>query len=291
MAMNESEYKRSLKFPPSEEILDLLFYRPVAFVVVKAVARLPVTPNQVTLASLAAGLAAAAEFASGSRSGLIEGALLYALANVLDCADGQLARLQKSGTLLGRVVDGAADYLSGVAIFLGLGIGLASSGAAAWWLIAIAGVSSALQAMFFDRHQSEFISFAAGEPDFAAREITRFQTELRRIRLDGKEFFRPVLLQLYIRYLAVQQRFRGKEGVQRRSSGGEGLNRTLMIRLWSVLGPTTNRTLLIVCALAGRIDIYLWSIAVGGNAWLLAISALQALGASANPPASARGTP
>ena len=273
--MKESDYKRSLKFPPSEEILDLLFYRPVAFVVVKAIARFPITPNQITLASLAAGLAAAVEFASGSRPGLIWGALLYALANVLDCADGQLARLQKSGTLLGRVVDGAADYLSGIAIFIGLGIGLASSGAAAWLLIAISGVSSGLQAMFFDRYQSEFISSAAGEPDFADREITRFQIELGRMRHAGRDLVRPLLLQLYIGYLEAQQRFRGRDRVDRKTSGGQSPDRALMIRLWSVLGPTTNRSLLIVCAFAGRIDIYLWAIAIGGNAWLLAIATLQ----------------
>jgi phosphatidylglycerophosphate synthase len=268
--MNESEYKRSLKFPPSEEILDLLFYRPVAFVLVKAIAPTPVTPNQLTMASLAAGLATAAAFASGTRAGLIWGAFLYALANVLDCADGQLARLQKSGTLLGRVVDGAADYLSGIAVFIGLGIGFVSPGGVSWWLVALAAISSGVQAMLFDRYQSEFISASAGEPDFAEREIARFRMELERMRLEGRDRVKAFLLQFYIAYLVTQLRFRGTD------YAGQVANRTVMIRLWSVLGPTTNRTLLIVCAFAGRIDLYLWSVAAGGNVWLLATSLLQA---------------
>jgi hypothetical protein len=48
-----------------------------------------------------------------------------------------------------------------------------------------------------------------------------------------------------------------------------------MIRLWSFLGPTTNRTLLIVCALIGRIDLYLWIIVVAGNLWLAVCSIVQ----------------
>jgi CDP-alcohol phosphatidyltransferase-like enzyme len=275
MSMSENDYKRSLKFPPSEEFLDLLFYRPVAFVLVKGIARLPVTPNQITMASLAAGLAAAAAFSSGSRAGLASGALLYAIANVLDCADGQLARLQQSGTLLGRVVDGAADYLSGIAVFIGLGIGLGSSGAPSWWLVAFAGISSGVQAMFFDRYQSEFIASAAGEPDFAEREAGRFRLEISRMRDEGREGIRLLLLQFYLGYLQAQKRFRRNDAADQPASGGQSASGRRMIRLWSLLGPTTNRTLLIVCALAGRIDIFLWSIAAGGNAWLLVSSLLQ----------------
>ena len=116
------EYRRSLKMPAAEERLDLLFYRPVAFVFVKAIYRLPITPNAVTGLSLIAGLISAWEFSVG---GLVAAAAWYAAANILDCSDGQLARLQKSGTPLGRLVDGIADYISSVAIFLGIGFGLA----------------------------------------------------------------------------------------------------------------------------------------------------------------------
>jgi len=47
------------------------------------------------------------------------------------------------------------------------------------------------------------------------------------------------------------------------------------MRLWSLLGPTTNRTILIVCALAGKTELFLWIVLVGGNAWLLACAALE----------------
>src|SRR5271169_1636711 len=123
------EYKRSLKMPEAEEVFDLLLYRPVAFLFVKAAYCSPITPNQVTFLSMVAGLVAAWFFSTGSA------ALFYAVANILDCSDGQLARLQNSGTLMGRVVDGVADYISSVAIFLSLGIGFARNADPQWLLV------------------------------------------------------------------------------------------------------------------------------------------------------------
>lgn len=269
--MPRGDYTRSLKLPASEELLDLVLYRPVAFALVRAIARFPVTPNQVTMFSLAAGLAAAYAFATGSRAGMSWGALSYALANVLDCADGQLARLQKSGTLLGRVVDGAADYVSALAVFTGLGIGLASPGAAAWWTVLVAGISTGVQAMYFDYYQSEFISSAAGESDFIDREIDRFSAEIGKIRRGATGAIRIYLLRFYVGYLRVQKKFCSPG----RPSGSQAPAGASMIRLWSFLGPTTNRTLLVVCALAGRLDAYLWLVAGAGNTWLIAACLLQ----------------
>src|SRR5438034_931824 len=96
------EYKRSLKMPEAEEVFDLLFYRPIAFVFVKAIYRLPITPNQVTGLSLVAGLVSAWYFSAGTTAALAVAAIWYAIANILDCSDGQLARLQESGSQAGH---------------------------------------------------------------------------------------------------------------------------------------------------------------------------------------------
>ena len=118
------DYKKSLKMPEAEEIFDLLFYRPIAYGFVKLFYRLPITPNQVTFLSMVCGLIAAHEFSLGTSIALMWAAFWYALANILDCADGQLARLQRSGTVFGRLVDGIADYITSIAIFGGIGIGM-----------------------------------------------------------------------------------------------------------------------------------------------------------------------
>ena len=108
------EYRRSLKMPEAEEPLDLLFYRPLAYPFVKAVYRLPITPNQVTLLSLLAGLCSGWCFSRAPHGALSWAATWYLAANVLDCSDGQLARLQHSGhEVVGAIVVSAvAKYSS-----------------------------------------------------------------------------------------------------------------------------------------------------------------------------------
>jgi len=164
-------YRRSLKMPEAEEVFDLIFYRPLAYLLVLPLSITPITPNQITILSLVAGLIAAYYFSMGIPSALFLAAIWYVIANVLDCADGQLARINKNGTPLGRVVDGVADYISSVAIFLGIGFGLEAQGNPQWWLVIVTGISSAIHAIKFDEVQSSYIANAKGESDVTRKEI------------------------------------------------------------------------------------------------------------------------
>lgn len=269
------EYRRSLKMPEAEEILDLLFYRPAAFLVVKSIYRLPITPNQLTAGALIAGLAAAYYFAAGTEPALPVAALWYTAANILDCSDGQLARLQDSGTLLGRVVDGMVDYVSGIAVFLGIGVGLSYSHPELWWLVVTAGVSSAVHAIFFDRFQGEFISTVRGEKNFLDAEMERFTLEIQNMETGNRQGVKKVFLRLYLRYLKLQKTSATKHGSILPAADHYRAKNSVVIRLWSLLGPTTNRSLLIVSALVGRVDLFLWSVTILGNGWLMICFVLQ----------------
>lgn len=69
------------------------------------------TPNQITLASLAVGLAAVACFWSASPASALLGLALYVGAVVLDHVDGEVARLTLAETATGEWLDVAADTL------------------------------------------------------------------------------------------------------------------------------------------------------------------------------------
>lgn len=269
------EYKRSLKMPEAEEILDLVFYRPVAFGFVKTIGHLPVTPNLITVLSLFCGLLAGWDFSIAAHDTLMWGAFWYAAANILDCSDGQLARLQQNGTLMGRVLDGVVDYITSIAILVGIGIGLAAHGHNLWWLVIAAGLSSAVHAAFFDYYQGEFISAVRAERNFVDREVQRFLGEICRMKEERRDSVKVFFLNIYLWYLALQK----KAGTKRqRMSVNPEVYRTengTMIRLWSFLGPTTNRTFLIACALLGMVQGYLWVVVMLGNIWSLLMLILQ----------------
>ncbi len=103
----------------------------------------PVTPNHLTTVRLLTGIAAAAAFASGVWPNLA--AILFALSNLLDHTDGELARLTAKSSRAGHLYDLASDAIVHVTLFVSIGIGLWNTGAGAWALPAgvIAGVAVA----------------------------------------------------------------------------------------------------------------------------------------------------
>jgi phosphatidylglycerophosphate synthase len=120
------------------------------------------TPNQVTIASLAIGVLAAAAFATGERAGLIAGALLLQLSFVTDCVDGQLARYTRTFTPLGAWLDAVFDRTKEYVVYAGLAIGAAVTSDPVWVL---AGAALALQTI---RHAIDFSYLALQREQLAA---------------------------------------------------------------------------------------------------------------------------
>jgi phosphatidylglycerophosphate synthase len=92
--------------------------RPPAAVVVYFLRNTPVTPNQVTFASavVAAG-AAAMLIALPGYWWLLAAALVFEFSFVLDCVDGQLARLRKIASPVGHLLDFLMDELKAMFMF------------------------------------------------------------------------------------------------------------------------------------------------------------------------------
>jgi phosphatidylglycerophosphate synthase len=108
-------YWKSLKPLEVEEPIDVWVHRPLAYLLARAAYPLPVSPNAITMASIlfgiSSGVAMVVEF---EHHLVVAGALLF-LSAVLDCADGQLARLRGTSSDFGRMLDGFADMVVSVA--------------------------------------------------------------------------------------------------------------------------------------------------------------------------------
>ncbi len=92
--------------------------RPPAAIVVWALRGTPVTPNQVTFLSaiIAAGACAMIACLPGW-AWLIVAAAVFEFSFVLDCADGMLARLRKTASPLGHLLDFLMDELKAMLLF------------------------------------------------------------------------------------------------------------------------------------------------------------------------------
>lgn len=114
-------------------------------------ARRGLTPNQVTLISIALGVAAAGCFATGERLWMVAGGILIYFAFVFDCVDGQVARYARKFGVLGAWLDATFDRFKEYVVFAGLAIGFAVSGQGDVWTLAL--IALGLQSV---RHLLDF---------------------------------------------------------------------------------------------------------------------------------------
>ncbi|HKE14807.1 MAG TPA: CDP-alcohol phosphatidyltransferase family protein [Kofleriaceae bacterium] len=92
--------------------------RPPAAVVVYFLRNTPITPNQVTFLSLVVAAGSGLMFALlPGHAWLMLAALVFELSFVLDCADGQLARLRRQASPLGHLLDFLMDEIKAMFIF------------------------------------------------------------------------------------------------------------------------------------------------------------------------------
>jgi hypothetical protein len=114
-------YRNSIKSSVSDELINTYVLRPAAGIIVWGLFYTPITPNQVTAASVIAGLAAAFVYAQGTPDALFAAGLLVTLKDLPDSADGQLARAKRQYSRIGRFLDSIGDFIVDAAIFGVLG--------------------------------------------------------------------------------------------------------------------------------------------------------------------------
>ena len=103
-------YRRTSK--PNDILWNRFVARPLAAPLVALLERTRVTPNQVTLMSLVVFLAAAGLLVLlPGRQGLLTAVIVLELSYVLDCVDGQLARLRGTSSPVGAHFDFLMDEL------------------------------------------------------------------------------------------------------------------------------------------------------------------------------------
>ncbi len=98
-----------------DQLYNVYVMRPVAAVVVAAIAPSRITPNQVTLANLAVFVASAAMLVLlPSWRGGLAAVLVLELSYCLDCVDGMLARFKQLASKAGHLFDFFTDELKAI---------------------------------------------------------------------------------------------------------------------------------------------------------------------------------
>lgn len=118
----------------SDGIWCWLFMRPISRLLVRGMLRTGLTPNQVSLVSMTVGVMASVVVAMGGRwaTSLLPLVILET-SMILDCCDGDIARLKFRFSRLGEWLDSMGDEIIQITLVAALGIGLARDGAGSGW--------------------------------------------------------------------------------------------------------------------------------------------------------------
>lgn len=121
-AIREAE-RRLLETPKGayDGVIDTYFNRKVANGLTRLFVKAGWSPNAITIVSILVGFLAAGFFAHGAYLSGIVGALLFQLSAIVDCCDGDVARLTFRESRFGEQLDLIGDNVVHMAIFGALG--------------------------------------------------------------------------------------------------------------------------------------------------------------------------
>lgn len=252
------EFRKTLKDPIVEERLDLLLFRPLAFIVLQLVRRLPVTPNQLSAFSMLFGIGSGILFSRGTRDGFLAAGVLYGLTRVIDCSDGMLARIKNAGTLTGRIIDGIIDYINASAVMIGMLAGLIKGGfelpASPWLLVGPAAFFMILHSILIDYFRMGFLSHGLGKSNSPRADFEKFSAELARLKQQKPRSLDRWIIWVYLGYLKTQLA-RARTAIPYDREAYFRANRRLL-PAWSLVGSSSYIFVIMVSAILGRPAIF-----------------------------------
>lgn len=205
-------YRDTLKSMDTEEHIDLWFYRPIGYMWAKLAARLGVTPNAITIASIFLGIGAGIAFNYTEMWINVIGMVLLVWANSFDSADGQLARMTGQYSRLGRILDGLAGDLWFITIYFSLCFREIASTPyfiehhwVIWTLAVAAGICHAKQASMADHYRQFHLFFLKGKEGSELENIDDLRARQKATPWKGN-IWNKVTMAFYINYTGSQEK-------------------------------------------------------------------------------------
>ena len=268
-------FKQSLKSDSfyADEIINVYLLRPIAACLVWLLYPTRVTPNQVTVGAVVVGLCAACFYALGSSMAIMIAGLLVTVKDILDDADGQLARAKEMYSRQGRFVDSIGDFIVDIGLFSAITYVVYQSypGAEtiAYGLCSFVGIT--LRVSYHVYYQ---VSFFHLEDRYKLNRITEEITDADRTGDQIALRLQQVFLLIY----GWQDKliYRLDRWCMRGGLGGNEIKQWYTdrtgLRLSGLLGFGTEFAVLTICSLLNQIHLYLLlNLFLMNGIWLLSI--------------------
>ncbi|MBA7600497.1 hypothetical protein ES703_07552 [subsurface metagenome] len=270
----EKEYRISIKPGETEEIVNQIFNRPLAFLAAKFFHRLKRSPNFITMFSMAFGVSSGFLFAQGEYPYVLAAVILLELMIIFDCADGQLARMLDKSSTLGKILDGLSDMSTHMSIFYGVAYALyMKTGSIYPFFLGLgAQLTMYLHIFLYDHFKNVFISVA--RPDYGEKLESLEELKDRSVKEKGQNdstsikwliakiyylFYRVESLVVSIGYFPPANNFYNffpdPERIDSLTREIYYREMRVSMKIWSFLGDTTHLTLFMVFGILDKISL------------------------------------
>lgn len=259
----------SIKLMAIEETFDIYFSRFFGHYFALWAKNLMMTPNAVSVASLIVGLIAGVFFFFQDNALLISlGCVLITISGVLDSADGQLARMTKQVSDLGRKIDAIIDTFVFVACYTGGSFYFLIHGYGFWILplALIAGYFHSVKSGVYEFYKTEFLYYTFKSDHFRIP----FTDELEK-PAESESIWARALYLLEIDYIRKQAIYHGRSKEKRQRferlafdeitefAKKYAQTNTKIMTWWAIVcGTNTHRTAIMIFSLFGRLDLYFY---------------------------------
>lgn len=206
MEQNLPTLESTLKSSDTEEPIDIYFYRPIGYRWALLFQKLGITPNAVTIASIFLGVGSGICFYFENDIWMtLLGIFLLVWANSYDSADGQLARMTKNYSPLGRILDGFAGDLWFASIYIAICLRLMPVwGLSIWAFALITGYFHSRQASMADYYRNIHLLFLKGKSG-SELDSSKELTEKYNSYTWSKDFFPKIVAFFYRSYTKGQE--------------------------------------------------------------------------------------
>jgi len=164
------------------------------------------SPNVITITSIIFGVTAGRLFYYDNVQLNLLGVLLFIIAEAMDSADGQLARMTNIHSRFGKILDGVAGNFMFISIYLHLCARFINDGGTPWILLIaiISGLSHSYQSAMSEYYRNFYLYFVYNsDVTFIdeAKDMKEKYKEYSWLKNFGKKF----LLRVYINYTRQQE--------------------------------------------------------------------------------------
>ena len=211
MKYSKEEFRSTLKSLDTEEHIDIYFYRRLGYFFACLGRELHISPNAITIASIFIGVAAGICFYPTDIWINVCGMLLLIIADAFDSADGQLARMTKQYSRLGRILDGMAGDFWFISIYVCICLRVNATSAyfsehpwLVWTLAVGAGLCHSLQAAMADYYRQMHLLCVNGKSELEDSNLLR--EKLEQSRKDGTNWISLLTQRVYLGYTLNQEK-------------------------------------------------------------------------------------